>query len=234
MINIAICDDEESYRQEIEALVNQSEKAKHIFVEKFSNGKALLNSNRKYDIVILDIELPDGLGVNVANLLRKRNVDLIVIFVTNYTQYISEAFKVMPFQYLTKPIDKKLFLDEINRALKQFYSLKSQVAFSWNKEELCVNIKNIVYLECYSRKIKLKMIDGKEYFTRTSLLQCEEELSIYDFIRIHNGFLLNLRYLNGIDRYTADIANGEKLPISKKYIKELRGKFTSEWHGVRL
>lgn len=37
MINIAICDDEESYRQEIEALVNQSEKAKHIFVEKFAN-----------------------------------------------------------------------------------------------------------------------------------------------------------------------------------------------------
>lgn len=85
MINIAICDDEESYRQEIEALVNQSEKAKHIFVEKFANGKALLSSNRKYDVVILDIELPDGLGVNVANLLRKRNVDLIVIFVTNYT-----------------------------------------------------------------------------------------------------------------------------------------------------
>lgn len=234
MIKIAICDDDQLYRDEIELMVNEHKDAQYFVVEKFSNGQDLLNSNIKFDFVFLDIELQDSLGLDIAKTLRKTNMDIIIFFITSYTQYISEAFRVVPFQYLIKPIDKVIFNEELNRAMRHFLAIKDNLSVSWNNKEIMLSIKNIVYIEHYSRKLKIKMIDGKEHISSGKLSEYEKKLSPYYFVRIHNSFLLNLRYLKHIKNYTAIISNKDELPISKKYIKEVRMQFAEKLTGVKI
>lgn len=233
-INIAICDDEKIYRDEIEKMIFERKDAQYFTIEQFSYGQDLLNSKTDFNFVFLDIELQDLLGVYVAQEIRKINKDVIIFFVTNHTQYISEAFRSMPFQYIIKPIDKALFNDEVDRALKQFLTIKDCLSITLNKEEFLLSIKNIVYIEHYSRRIKFKMIDGEEFFSCGKLAEYEKKLLPYYFVRIHNSFLLNLRYLKSIKMYTALIGNREELPISKKYIKDLRIKYAEKLTGVKI
>lgn len=234
MIKIAICDDEQLYRDEIKSMLIEHKDAQYFAVEVFCNGKDLLNSSTNYDFIFLDIELQDSVGLDIAKEIRKTNKDVIIFFITSYTQYISEAFRTVPFQYLIKPIDKVMFNEEVDRAMKHFLAIKNSLSISWNNEEMILSIKNIVYVEHYSRKVKFKMINGDEYFSGGKLNDYEKKLMPYYFVRIHNSFLLNLRYLKHIKTYTAIISNGEELPISKKYIKELRMKFAEKLTGVKI
>lgn len=139
-LNIAICDDEinditilKKYisRYNVETDNNNN----NIVVSSFLSAKELLldYSNNRYDVVLLDIEMPDINGMDLAKQLRETADDPFIVFTTSCPEYMHESFEVQPFQFLTKPIEykavRKLFSDiikKINRSSKSIVVIDAE------------------------------------------------------------------------------------------------------------
>ena len=86
MIKIAVCDDEKQVRLRLLTIIQQyfNENNREVCVAGFKKGEELLNAKTRFDIIFLDIEMPELNGIETAKILRKWDVTSKIIYVTNY------------------------------------------------------------------------------------------------------------------------------------------------------
>ena len=111
---IAICDDEETQRAYISALVRSwAEQSDHtVELELFGSAEEFLfhyEEQNNYDILLLDIEMDRIDGITLAKRVRAENEAVQIIFITGYSEYIAEGYEVAALHYLMKPVDRKNF-----------------------------------------------------------------------------------------------------------------------------
>ena len=104
-MNIAVCDDDKNIRELIGSKVKkQYEKANIVY---FTSGEEVLLWNETIDIIFLDIQMPGRNGMEIARQLRKKDENIIIIFVTAIEEYVYQAFDVAALHYIVKPINDK-------------------------------------------------------------------------------------------------------------------------------
>lgn len=231
-LNIAICDDEENVRIYIRKLIQKQDISCKI--TEFSSGNEFLQFLNQadvgtVDIFFLDISMKDMNGMTVAKQLRSRmesrqeavwgNLPLL-IFVTGYPEYMSEAFAVHAFQYIVKPIKESDFENVFAQAVReyQFLTAKKQeepkeILTRNGNATRSVPADDIYYIESSNRKVILSLQHEKiEYYDKISELESELKP---DFFRIHKGYLVNMKYVEQYDRREVRMKNGDSLLISK-------------------
>ena len=123
------------------------------------------------------------------------------------------------FHYLLKPINEQKFAEIFRRAAEQILSeteqKKKTLVIQCKNESRAIPLDNIYYLESRNHKVVLYLKEGElEYYAKIGDL--EEKLA-GQFYRIHRGYLVNLAYVEGYDKTGVTLANGIRLPLSKKY-----------------
>ena len=107
---IGICEDNPVIREELIQEIQKQQTGVTIQLHAFSSGEAMLQSKLAFDLVFLDIELEGELtGLEVAQILQNQLPDIILIFISGYTKYITSALHLHTFQFLLKPLDAQLF-----------------------------------------------------------------------------------------------------------------------------
>ena len=232
-MRIAICDDEKRVRQLIaDKVANRYPEAEILL---FRSGKELLLSDKSIDILFLDIQMPEMDGMKTAGELRKKDRDVILIFVTAAEEYVFRAFDVGAFHYIVKPIEDGLFSDVLHKAVEE-WSLRKKC--DKEPEERYVLIHNrglhtkvilddIVYAEVFNRKVVIHKLNGEiEYYGKMSEL---ESLAGDDFFRPHRAYLINFKYVEKYDATTIWMEKGTvlmarlKFPeFVKKYMKYIQ------------
>ncbi len=103
---IAVCDDDERILVQMAEVIKKEfakagEKAE---TSTFSVPKLLLDSNRtgSFDIIFLDIDMPDIDGIEAAGIIKKQNPNTLVIFVTSKDELVYKSFEVHPFGFIRK------------------------------------------------------------------------------------------------------------------------------------
>ncbi|MBE5933461.1 MAG: response regulator, partial [Lachnospiraceae bacterium] len=123
MIHISVCDNEAAVREDIAGILNNC--SKNIEITQFSTGEELLEAKNIFHIHIIDIELDNMSGIDVAKQIRLREKNKrsksIIIFVTGFREYMEDAFDVNAFHYLVKPIDEKKMSTVFKHALKEVF-----------------------------------------------------------------------------------------------------------------
>lgn len=114
IINIAICDDDKIFTGTAEALLIELARKYSLTVkiELYYKGEDLvkdISKGLKYDIIYLDIEMGNLNGVSAARYIREIDLDVILIYISNYEEYLREVFEVNTYRFLDKPIDKETF-----------------------------------------------------------------------------------------------------------------------------
>lgn len=219
---IGICEDQEEIRKDLRKKIEAQENRLYFQIYEFASGEEMLNSAIKFDLVFLDIELNSALtGLQVAQSLQQKLPDLILVFVSGYTQYVSSAFHLNTFQFLLKPLDDKLFEEEFTRCLNHYRAGHDMFQVFQNGEVIEIRMKEIIYIESDKRKIIIHLRGGKQYEMYGKISEQEEALAIHHFIRIHKSYLVNCRYIKKMSDELVWLGENQKdkmfsLPLSRR------------------
>ena len=119
---IAICDDSKIDTQYITNFVKcwAQEANISVHIDAFPSAEVFLfhyEEKKDYDILLLDVEMGAMDGVTLAKTLRKENDTIQIVFLTGYSDYISEGYEVDALHYLLKPVQKEKLFSVLYRAL---------------------------------------------------------------------------------------------------------------------
>ena len=200
-MRIAICDDDAALRKRLREAIRVSGVVHpDTEIADFSDGTALLSSHDKdpFDIIFLDIHMDGISGLDAGQRIRSADRNAIIIFLTNYQQYIFQSFKIETFDYIMKPVDDKAIYEVLNRALKKYKEQHYIVHFKWQGNSYALDANQIIYAEGYSRHVEFVTKDEK-YESVDKLSDYERQLAPYGFLRCHQGFLINMIYIKSIE-----------------------------------
>ncbi|WP_066499225.1 LytR/AlgR family response regulator transcription factor [Abyssisolibacter fermentans] len=242
MYRIAICDDNTHQVIIEEFLVEDFLKDSKLLCEitTFTSPLVLmeqLKSDKKlFNIIFLDIEMPEKSGLEIGEIIRQLNQDVLIIYITNYEKYSLAAYDNRPFHYLTKPINKKKFKEVLTNAIKYIDDRNSlnnidrdKLLVNINKSLISIDQLTILYIEKLRNTCKIHC-KSNEYIIYDTMNNLIEKLN-QDFYRCHQGYIVNLinvyQYNNGSfimsDNTVIRISQKKREEAKKKFMKKLRG-----------
>lgn len=199
-MKIAICDDVVEYRLSLKCYVNEYFKQHNLTFElyEFSSGKELLNTNQKFDIVFLDIELGDSNGIDVAMKLQKLNRNTIILIVTSYRQYLDDAMDINVTRYIDKPITQKRIFSALDKSMS---ILNEEMLLFHLKDNNVIRIKasEIIYVEAKFKGVYI-YTKQNEYRIKETIKVLRDKLNMSCFAVPHNSFIVNLNYVKSYKR----------------------------------
>jgi two-component system, LytTR family, response regulator len=184
-----------------------------------------LIKNTSPDLVLLDIEMPEKSGLELAEELLEQKINCEIIFTTAYNTYAIQAFRLSAIDYLLKPIQEKELIAAIekvqhNKILKNDQKRLQTLANNLRGDAgqtLCLPILNgyeylaiqeIEYLEANGAYSTIFLISGKKILISKNLKHFETLLESFEqFLRVHRSFLVNKNHIKSIK----NLDNGDKI-----------------------
>lgn len=221
MIRIAICDDDAAALHQTIKYIEEYEKAK-FHIDKFHSGKELLLSEELYDIILLDIDMPELNGLETAKLLRQRDKNVKLIYITNYSDYTVFAFAVHAFAYLLKPLDRQELYHQLDDAL-DYMTPATVPLLEFHAEDGLLRIpsEDILYLEYLDRRVILHTTQGV-HSMKCKITEQAKTLEPYHFFMPHKSFIVNLYAVKNIRGYDILLTDQTSIPLSQKKSLEFR------------
>ena len=217
MVSIAIVEDNEKERAYIRSCLDEISKQEEIplHVEEFSSGTAFLgNYQPVYDIVLMDIEMPVMNGMETARILRKIDETVLLLFVTNMSQYAVQGYDVDALDFIVKPINPYSFAIKLKRAIARTVKRADDVIpIHTEGEVVAVKISAIRYLEVAGHYVIYHTVTG-EYSEYNTLKNVEKKINKPHFVRCNRCYLVNLRYVTAIKKDVVHLGK-EELLISR-------------------
>ena len=217
MIQLAIVEDENSYADQLIEFVNryQSESGKSFKITRFKDGDEITNGYRgQFDIILMDIEMKLMDGMTAAEEIRKLDQDVIIMFITNMTNYAIRGYQVDALDYVLKPVSYFAFSQKLGRAISKMKSKSSKtISIEMQSGVKKLDIDNVFYIESEGHNLNF-YTSGGEFTIRAKLKDFEEQLVPYNFFRSNKGYLVNLKYVDGVENGSCLIA-GKQLLISR-------------------
>lgn len=224
MIRVAVCDDEPEVAEKINGSINSflTDNKCGFTVEKYYSGESLAESEKKYDLIFLDIEMKELNGIETAQVIRSEDVDVKIVYITSYTDYWRRAYKVHAFDFISKPFSD----EDIHNVLKDFlriYDTENEKTVQLRTADgaVVLKIKDILYFyikDKEKRKVIVNTSHG-EYVSTESLKEIYEKLDSEEFYKAHKSCIVNLRYVQSMTKNNGGsiiMTDGTNIPLAIK------------------
>lgn len=236
IINIAVCDDEQESLDWILKELHKAANKLNVTIETYPyiDGNKVVdliyNNKEDFDILFLDIDMPNISGLEAAKKIRKKEPDIILIFISSYDQYVFESIEYNPFRYIRKNrIDKELFL-ALKAACSRLEDLKdTYIVVKTEDSEVKIKHSDIMYFETEARKVGIHLNNGEILAVRKTIKELYKELSNEHFIRIHSGCVVNAKYIVKFSNSDITLDNGEQLIVSRTRVKNIKTTLMNYW-----
>lgn len=231
MIRIAIVEDEEEYIQQLTDYLQEYQKnsKEEIAVTVYRDGDEITSKYKsQFDIILMDIQMKFINGMTAAQEIRSVDSSVVIIFITNMTQYAIQGYKVGAMDYILKPISYFAFSERSNQAINK---LKKQ-----DRHYVVVPIKggvvrldtaDIYYIEVQGHNLIYHASAG-EYISPGTISAAEKTLCSYGFSRGNKSYLINLAHVDGIQDKCAQV-KGESLPLGRPRQSAFLQDLTKYW-----
>lgn len=231
MIRVAICDDEKLITAQIEEMVISAcvKRGVRAFTDTFYSAESLteyIQMGNEYDIIYLDIEMPDMDGIEFARRLRADNSDVMLVYISAHTEYAMQLFDVDTFRFIRKPIDETEFEEVLNKAYDRIISNNRFFDYFYNKNMYKLRLKSIIYFESRGRIINIVTTMGREeFYGKLNDVEGKLESEKIQFLRIHKSFLVNMEHVEKVSFGKVYLSNGEELRISEERQKAIQRQY---------
>ena len=231
MITIAICDDDNSQINALKKML--TEWNSHITINEYNSAEQFLFNypDASCDLLLLDIEMGDMNGMELAKQLRAKGDMLPIIFITGFSKYIGDGYDVEALHYLMKPVNKEKLFQVLDR-----YSCRhrpdNRVILPIGSESVIVASDNIVYLEAFGKKTQITLNDGKEMICTCGLSEASEKLG-QGFVSCHRSYVVNIGAIRKISRTDITMDSGKKIPLSRRSYDSVNRAFIDYYKEAR-
>ena len=227
MWNVAIVEDEEIMSSQLVSYFEKFGKENNELFSFaiFNSAEAFLKQYKKqYSFVLMDINLPGMYGMECIKKLREIDETVLVVFVTNLSQFAVDGYEVKAFDFVVKPISYYNFSLKLKRALNHLSSLNNyELVISTKDKKYFININQIVYIEIRNHTIIYHLIN-EEIKGSGTLKSLYANLKKHHFAFCNQCYLVNLAFVKGIDDGYL-LINNEKIRIAssrkKSFMQEL-------------
>lgn len=198
-MNIALLDDEEIHLNFATKLLEDIPYVRSI--NAFTKPSKFLSFLDTYpvDVVLMDIDLPNTSGINLAELVAARFPKIKIIFVSAHTKYAIDSFKVYPVDYIIKPID----YTRLERSLKKVKgdasnAFNTKIGIKVNSHLKLISLRDIIFVEKIGRKSMLHLLDGTTVESYESISQLEKKLTLGKFFRCYQSYLVSIDHITDV------------------------------------
>ena len=230
MVKVAVCDDNKVFLDMLCRMVGEKLEQCNVSHNIFGymSGEVFLEHHKKdpFDIVFLDIIMPDMDGFEVAKEIRKISEKTYIIFVTTERSLVYDIFDFEPFDFVPKDsfelLDSKLtrVINRLSKYLSAYMKICLDIAFG---EKRYVEPCEILWVQSRGNYVDYVLVTGDNLHIRGSLENVLKILSPRLFVRIHNRNIVNMSHIKRIDHPNNEVImkDGEKISISRRYKNEL-------------
>lgn len=240
MYRIALCDDEKEQLHITEQMLTEylnSRPKTDFCVNSFENADALLNliADEAYfpDLILMDIYMPDKLGIETVRELRRMGNRCRVVFLTISKEHALEAFELEAAQYLVKPLTAEKLFPLLDKLLVEVQDdRKRYVLLRIDGTVQRVAVDDIIYCEAQGKFQYLHFADGSQRMLRVTMARLEEILNPYDeFIRVGVAFLINMEHIECISKQEIRMDTGKQIYPPRNAYQTLRDKYFAYYCG---
>lgn len=222
MYQVAIAEDSAFDQKQLVEFLRRYEKENDVSfqISVFSDGAELLqNYPDRLDILLMDIMMEKMDGLKTARLIRRRDEQVLLIFVTSMLQYAVQGYSVDAMDFIVKPVTYMGLKLRLDRAVKRLRKNAARFLEIRNSEGVySVAVPDICYLETANHRVVVHTKD-RAIPANASMHTLEQQLAGMPFFRCHTSFLINLNYVEKIQGNDVWV-NGQLLSISRYRRKE--------------
>lgn len=212
-LKVAVCDKESSFCKEIQRRIWKVRPEYNVI--HFQSGNQLLVTEKDYDMVFLDIVTSDKNGMEVARELRKSNYKGYIIFLTNHTEFMPDAFEVKAFRFFDKTITTRQLFETILEIETEMSQNRKIIILDYGVEKV-VKLEDILFVEAMNNKTILYTVSEK-IETGKPLKYWKEELETELFYQTHKSFIVGLKHVKNMRDGLATLDYSNKhIPISRR------------------
>lgn len=230
LYRVGVCDDEKTMLRINQRFLKQIDSEAESFeleIYNFMRGKDIIVYTKSHpiDIAILDIDVIDMSGIEIARKLQESNPNIVILFLTGHTEYALEAFDVDAVGYLVKPVEKEKLAHVLMNAIAKVKAKREEEPV----RELIITEDNI------KKKIRVNDIIYVERLKAQCILHTQEnEYGIYDtitalaeklgegFIRVSQSFIVKISEITKVTYKEVTLKNGLTLSIGRQYTQEVK------------
>ena len=241
---IAICDDTEVELNNTKALVEETLKRAgvastvHTFhdPQDFADNLALRMKDPKnqnpYQVIFLDVVMPNMTGIELGNLVRKYDQNVPVIYTSSLKDYAFDSYSVHAFDYLLKPLEK----ERLQEALMKAYhlaekKLKADITIKTKDGLQAVNVLNVTFVESRDRCLHYHLSDGSVVVSIYNHGRFEDSFVPFEpfqqFVQVHKSFLVNMDFIKELQADSISMNDGSVIPISRNQKNNVRSRYLS-------
>ncbi len=215
MIRVAILEDEKEQAELLESYLYRYGKENSLEFDvtvEYNALNFLDRYNFNYDIVFTDIKMPYIDGMEVAENIRERDGNVIIIFVTNLVNYAVRGYKVNALDFILKPIRYYSLSLTLLRAVERVQKRRKCITVRCDETVRRIDVSDIKYVEIIGHKLVYHTLRG-DFSKYGTLTEAEKELKDFNFYKCNNCYLVNFAFVDFIEGYDVTVG-GEVLGIS--------------------
>lgn len=214
---IAICDDSDADRQYLFGLAEQwaVNAGNSVQITLFPSAENFLfryAERNDYDILLLDIEMGDMDGVTMAKKLREDNDTIQIVFITGYSDYISEGYEVSALHYLMKPVKQEKLFSVLDRAADKMAKNEKVLNFKLGGDMVRIPVYQIRYADVCGNYVTIHAYDN--FTVKMTLGELEKELD-ERFYRVGRSVIVNLTQISRVTKKEMKLNEDISIPLPR-------------------
>ena len=218
MIRIAVADDDRDCTRQLCQYIDDfaRESGQSCDVTVYHDGDELVERYKaQFDIILLDVEMPFLNGMTAAEMIRRQDPEVIIIFITNMAQYAIRGYAVDALDYVLKPVNYFAFSQRLSRAIRRLDRRETAyLTVPVKGGAMKLAVRDIYYVESRGHQLIYHTRTGECTAAGGTIQQAESDLKGHSFFRSNKGYLVNLEHVDGV-RDGCVLIHGEQLIISR-------------------